>query len=100
VRGRSGPRAPAWEPGRCIFDQSSVSKLSALATDHDRSLSSDASLRKTIAEFVTHYYLEPNHQGLGNHLIVPIGRQVKPQKLFQRRQRLGGMLNYYYREAA
>ena len=44
--------------------------------------SSDASLRKTIAEFVTHYYLEPNHQGLGNRLIVPIGRQVKPQKLF------------------
>ena len=42
----------------------------------------ETSLRKAIAEFVAHYHLERNHQGLGNRLIVPIGRQVKPQKLF------------------
>ena len=33
----------------------------------------ETSLRKAIAEFVAHYHLERNHQGLGNRLIVPIG---------------------------
>src|SRR5881296_3524614 len=32
----------------------------------------ETSLRKDIAEFVAHYHLERNHQGLGNRLIVPI----------------------------
>ena len=31
----------------------------------------EASLRKAIREFVAHYHLERNHQGLGNHLIAP-----------------------------
>src|SRR5690242_5206704 len=29
-------------------------------------------LRNTIREFVTHYHLERNHQGLDNRLIVPM----------------------------
>ena len=57
----------------------------------------ETSLRKAIAEFVAHYHLERNHQGLGNRLIVPIEETAET---VQRRQRLGGMLNYYYREAA
>jgi transposase InsO family protein len=60
----------------------------------------ETSLRKAIAEFVAHYHLERNHQGLGNRLIVPIGATGKTAETVQRRQRLGGMLNYYYREAA
>jgi hypothetical protein len=28
-------------------------------------------LRKLVAEYVEHYHLERNHQGLGNKLIVP-----------------------------
>src|SRR5205809_543476 len=60
----------------------------------------ETSLRKAIAEFVAHYHLERNHQGLGNRLIVPIEATGETAETVQRRQRLGGMLNYYYREAA
>jgi putative transposase len=55
-------------------------------------------LRRALAEFVTHYHTERNHQGLENELIEPLDRSdvVGPVR---RRQRMGGMLNYYYRAA-
>jgi hypothetical protein len=31
----------------------------------------ESSSRKVVQEFVLHYYLERNHQGLGNRLIMP-----------------------------
>ncbi|MSO20456.1 MAG: hypothetical protein EXQ56_08325 [Acidobacteria bacterium] len=60
---------------------------------------SETALRRSITEYVAHYHLERNHQGLGNRLITPINA-VKSSGPVQRRQRLGGMLNYYYRNAA
>jgi hypothetical protein len=57
------------------------------------------SLRNAIREFVTHYHLERNHQGLDNRLIVTEQTTTQAGNL-RKRQRLGGMLNYYYREAA
>jgi len=56
-------------------------------------------LRNTIREFVTHYHLERNHQGLDNRLIVPM-KTIPTNGTIRRYQRLGGMLNYYYRVAA
>ena len=55
-------------------------------------------LRRTIAEFVTHYHAERNHQGIGNELIQPLG-PADHQGRVRRRQRIGGVLNYYYRAA-
>jgi transposase InsO family protein len=55
-------------------------------------------LRRTLSEFVTHYHRERNHQGLGNELIDDV-RQRQDVGGVQRRQRLGGLLNYYYRAA-
>ena len=55
-------------------------------------------LRRTIAEFVAHYHGERNHQGIGNELIQPLTRS-DGQGPVRRRQRIGGMLNYYYRAA-
>jgi transposase InsO family protein len=57
-------------------------------------------LRKSVQEFSAHYHLERNHQGLGNRLILPDSAHVGTTGKIQRRERLGGMLNYYYREAA
>jgi putative transposase len=59
----------------------------------------EGSLRKAIREFVVHYHLERNHQGLGNQLIIPQTILAKSHGAIQRRQRLGGMLNYYHRAA-
>jgi putative transposase len=58
------------------------------------------SLRTAIQNFVAHYHGERNHQGLGNQLISPEPGHLGNSGEVQRRQRLGGMLNYYYRAAA
>jgi len=59
----------------------------------------EASLRKGISVFVTHYHRERNHQGLDNRLIMADDSRTGNGRL-RRRERLGGMLNYYYRQAA
>ena len=60
----------------------------------------EASLRKGISEFVTHYHRERNHQGLDNRLIMADDSRTGNRGRLRRRERLGGMLNYYYRQAA
>jgi len=58
------------------------------------------SLERALKHFVAHYHLERNHQGLKNRIIEPgaeVGREIGE---LQCRERLGGMLRYYYREAA
>jgi putative transposase len=60
----------------------------------------EQSLRTAISNFVAHYHTERNHQGLANRLISPEAGHLGNAGPVQRRQRLGGMLNYYYRSAA
>jgi hypothetical protein len=60
----------------------------------------EESLRTAIQNLVVHYHTERNHQGLSNRLINPEEGHVGATGVVRRRQRLGGMLNYYYRDAA
>jgi putative transposase len=60
----------------------------------------EESLRTAVQNFVAHYHSERNHQGLENQLISPEPDHLCNTGEVQRRQRLGGMLNYYYRAAA
>jgi len=60
----------------------------------------EASLRTAIWNFVEHYHTERNHQGLSNRIICPEEGHLGASGAIQRRQRLGGTLNYYYRAAA
>jgi transposase InsO family protein len=57
-------------------------------------------LRAAIREFVDHRHCERNHQGLDNRLIIPLKTAASTIGTLERHERLGGMLNYYYREAA
>ena len=59
----------------------------------------EESLRTAVKNFVAHYHSERNHQGLANQLISPEPGHLGNTGEVQRRQRLGGMLNYYYRAA-
>ena len=59
-----------------------------------------ASLRRAVSEFMEHYHAERNYQGLGNRLIRGHATAVDQNGIVQRRPRLGGMLNFYYRKAA
>jgi len=60
----------------------------------------EKSLRTAVQSFVAHYHSERNHQGLANRLICPEPDDLANTGMVQRRKRLGGMLNYYYRAAA
>src|SRR3954453_8166090 len=60
----------------------------------------EESLRTAVSQFVAHYHAERPHQGLGNRLIRPAPGHVGNTGVVQQHQRLGGMLNYYYRAAA
>ena len=61
-------------------------------------------LQHLLSEYVQHYHTERNHQSLGNELIEfiePIPANTNAgEGVVRRRARLGGLLNYYHREAA
>jgi transposase InsO family protein len=60
-------------------------------------------LRYVIREFMAHYHRERFHQGLGGQLIEVKAGETSTKRAHAKvvcRSRLGGMLNYYYREVA
>ena len=60
----------------------------------------EAHLRLLVHEYVEHYHRERNHQGLDNQLLQRPPPPVSPDADVERRERLGGLLNFYYRKAA
>ena len=62
-------------------------------------LFSEESLRHVVSEYVEHYHWERNHQGLESRIIQPQFRDSGAGEV-KRRERLGGLLNFYCREAA
>ena len=61
----------------------------------------EVSLWHVLNEYVDHYHRERNHQGKGNVLLFPVvGQGSEREGLTQCRERLGGLLKYYHRDAA
>jgi transposase InsO family protein len=60
----------------------------------------ESHLRLAISEYTRHYHLERNHQGLANALIDGSHLDAVGTGAVARRERLGGLLNFYYRQAA
>lgn len=60
----------------------------------------EATLRKAVTAFLAHYHGERNHQGLGNRILVPGEEVGRTCGEIGGRERLGGLLRYYYRKAA
>jgi len=58
----------------------------------------EASLRNAVRKFIAHYH--GAIIGLGNRLMVPMEVKSDSSGVLQQRRRLGGVLNYYYRDAA
>ena len=61
---------------------------------------SEKSLRRAIDAFLDHYHVERNHQGLGNQIPDPGDEVGQVVGKIECREQLGGLLRYYYREAA
>jgi putative transposase len=60
----------------------------------------ERALYHAIHQFLAHYHAERNHQGLDNRLIAPEGGVGCQTGDVIRRERLGGLLHYYYRAVA
>ena len=58
------------------------------------------SLQRAVREYIAHYHAERNHQALGNAIIAPLPHPTRTIGRVRCRERLGGMLRYYHREAA
>lgn len=58
------------------------------------------SLRRALNEFEEYYHHERNHQGLANNIIDFRAAATSVISSVQCRERLGGVLRYYHRDAA
>jgi hypothetical protein len=63
-------------------------------------LFSEAQLRRACTEFLAHYHVERNRQGLENRLIDEPAMAANDDGDVLCRERLGGLLKYYHRQAA
>jgi hypothetical protein len=62
----------------------------------------ETSLRRALREYLAHYHAERNHQGKDNVLLFPVATKVPNcvEGSVSCKERLGGLLKYYHREAA
>ncbi len=60
----------------------------------------EESLRRALAQYLDHHHVERPHQGKGNVILFPNPADSdRVQGEIRCRERLGGLLTYYYREA-
>jgi putative transposase len=91
-------RLPAHSPNLNAFAERFVLSIKTECLDRLIPLG-ETHLRRAVLEYTKHYHDERNHQGLDNELIVPAKAANGVGKV-SRRERLGGLLSFYYREAA
>ena len=61
----------------------------------------ESSLRRALQQYIVHYHEERNHQGKDNRILFPSQTEARRNPGAVRcRERLGGLLKYYEREAA
>jgi len=60
----------------------------------------DTHLRWAVSQYILHYNAQRPHQGLDGALIEGDGRSVSAEGEVRCRERVGGTLRFYYREAA
>ncbi len=62
----------------------------------------ERSLRHALAQYVSHFHTERNHQGKDNVILFPkpADRVGEASGEIRTRERLGGLLNFYFRAAA
>ena len=92
-------RCPVRAPNCNAFAERFVRSIKEECLDR-MILFGEASLRRALREYVSHFRCERNHQGVGNRLLEPVATANSSDEPVQCHERLGGMINYYYREAA
>ena len=101
-RGTETLRLPARSPNLNAYAERFVLSIKSECLRHFVPLG-EAHLRTIVREYIEHYHEERHHQGLGNVIPFPRGQPLShlPNRgPVKRRERLGGVLAYYHREAA
>jgi putative transposase len=60
----------------------------------------EKSVQAATDTYLEHFHAERNHQGMGNQLLIPGDEVGRSTGEIACRERLGGLLRYYYRKAA
>src|SRR6516225_1786568 len=89
---------PAWSPNLNAFAERFVGSAKSECLDR-MVLLGEPHLRAAVRAFMHHYHEERPHQGLGNKLLAPQTTVIGTDPIACR-ERLGGLLRFYYREAA
>ena len=89
---------PAWSPNLNAFAERFVESAKSECLGR-MVLLGERHLRVAVREFLHHYHEERPHQGLGNELIAPTTIAIGTGPI-RCRERLGGLLKFYDREAA
>jgi transposase InsO family protein len=92
-------RLPARSPDLNAFAERFVRSIRESCLDR-LILVGEGSLHRATSSFLVHYHQERNHQGMENKILQPEFNPLPIQGPIQCRKRLGGLLRYYYREAA
>ena len=95
-------RIPASSPNCSPYAERFVRTVRTECLDHFV-IFGERHLRLLLREFITHYLKERFHQGLSGQLIAPRATPENDNSVacaIRCRSRLGGLLNYYHREAA
>lgn len=95
---------------RPAFPQVASPNLNAFAERFVRSIKTECldqfvlfgetSLRHVVREYLAHYHSERNHQGIGNVIPFPDPKLGMRTGTLAKSERLGGLLNFYHRQAA
>ena len=91
-------RLPPRSPNLNAFAEMFVRSVKSECLDR-MILVGEGSLRRAVGQFVGHYHGERNHQGLDNRIIQP-DFEFAGEGEVNCRERLGGLLRYYHRDAA
>ena len=92
-------RLPAHSPNLNAFAERFVLSIKSECLERLVPLG-ESHLRLAIAKYMRHYHFERNHQGLANALIGGGTQAVGRNGAITYRERLGGLLKFYHREAA
>ena len=98
LRGLKPLILPAWSPNLNAFAERFVESGKSECLERMVRLG-ESHLRAAVRAFIDHYHEERPHQGLDNELIAPTTTEVGTGPITCR-ERLGGLLKFYDREAA
>lgn len=87
---------PARSPNLNAFGERYIRTIKEACLDR-MILIGEGLLRRAVSEFALHYHTEKSHQGLGNKIIRPQLAECPSAGEIRCRERLAGILRYYYR---